>query len=355
MMRGRPVTRKKVSEILRAEGYNPEEIAARLIPDYAPVSSFMDEPASQPLGNSKSDVPPQATQSPVIEPQTPKAASVSPLRVPNQNTDMPPSSPPSPSPSPQHTPIAHQLENMSIDEPERGNMGTYSDMLVPVSSPPANNNKSISTPGSTRSSRGKRRSSFIEMSSSPPPDEFSAPRKQPLPESPSIDVMIAEREKGFRDLARERQNLMVAERERELRRADKAADKNQRAGSPPRGAPNIIRFGRGRGRGRGRGLTLSTTIPLGTPRARAPAPLLSPPGPVSASQDGVDKLMSQYTHADSDEDVHGNLIGNLGGGDWGLQTQAPYVQTQESFGDSEVSGSRGGSQLQNASQGSHRR
>ncbi|EUC62583.1 hypothetical protein RSOL_423790 [Rhizoctonia solani AG-3 Rhs1AP] len=259
--------------------------------------------------------------------------------------DMPPSSPPSASPSPEHTPITHKLQNMSIEEPEHGNMGVYSDMMIPVSSPPANNTKKdISTPGSTRGSRGKRRSSFIEMSSSPPPDEFSAPRKLPLPESPTVAVMLAEREKALKEKARERENMMVAERERELRRGADRPDKNQRMGSPPRGAPNVIRFGRARGRGRGRGLTLSTTIPPGTPRGRAHAPGPSPPRPGSASQDTVDKLMSQFTHADSDEDVHTNLIGNLGGADWGLQTQAPYVpQTQESLEDSEAGESRGGS------------
>ncbi|CAE6503121.1 unnamed protein product [Rhizoctonia solani] len=353
MMRGRPITRKKASEILRTEGYNPEEIAVRLIPDYTLPSSFVDDTTSQLLGKSKPEDPSRpAAHSPTIEPNPLPA---SPPKVSNQDLDMPPSSPPPASPSPPHTPIVHKLENMSIDEPERTQMGAYSDMMVPVSSPPANNTKKdISTPGSTRSSRGKRRSSFIEMSSSPPPDEFSAPRKQPLPESPSVTVMIAEREKRLKEKARERENMMVAERERELRRGADKAEKNQRAGSPPR-VRNVIRFGRGRGRGRGRGLTLSTIIPPGTPQTKAPPPLPTPSRPASGSQDTVAKMMSQYTHADSDEDVHANLVENLGGADWGLQTQAPYVpQTQESFGDSEAGGSRGESQSQNTSLGSRR-
>ncbi|CUA67115.1 hypothetical protein RSOLAG22IIIB_07193 [Rhizoctonia solani] len=346
MMRGRPVTRKKASEILRTEGYNPEEIAIRLIPGHAPASSLVDDPTSQLPGNSAPEVPSRVIRTPSIERKSPN---ITPISMTNQELDMPPSSPPPASPSPQHTPITHKLQNMSIDEPERGNMGTYSDMMIPVSSPPPNNTKKeISTPGSTRGSRGKRRSSFAQMSSSPPPDEFSAPRKQPLPESPSVAVLIAEREKELREKARERENMMVAERERELRRGADKADKNQRTGSPPRGAPNfVIRFGRGRGRGRyrgRRGLTLSKVIPPGTPQAKPSTPALSPPRPASASQDTADKLMSQYTHVDSDEDVHANLMGNLGGADWGLQTQAPYVpQTQESY-DSEAGGSRGGSQ-----------
>ncbi|CCO36993.1 hypothetical protein BN14_11143 [Rhizoctonia solani AG-1 IB] len=347
MMRGRPVTRKKASEILRTEGYTPEEIAVRTIPSYVPAPSLVDDPSSQPVGDQPGNSPP------AVEPQSPHAAAISPVQNFTLDMGMPPSSPPPASPSPQNTPITRQLENMSIEELERGSMGTYSHIMVPLSSPSADNvKKGTSTPGSTRSARGKRRSSFAQMSSSPPPDEFSAPRKQPLPESPSMAVMMAEREKALGEKARERENMAAAERERELRRgADKAAEKNQRTGSPPRGLPSVIRLGRTRGRLRGRGLMLSTIAPPGTPQTKAPAPSPSPRRPPSASQDTVEKLMSQYTHADSDEDVHANLMENLGGADWGLQTQVPYTTpTQDSYGYSEVSASHGGSQPRDASE-----
>jgi hypothetical protein len=53
----------------------------------------------------------------------------------------------------------------------------------------------------------------------------------------------------------------------------------------------------------------------------------------SASQDTAERLMSEFTHVDSDEEIHANLMENLGEPDLGLQTQVPYVpQTQESYG-----------------------
>lgn len=312
-------------------------------------------------------------------PRTPtRPILTSPIKSPNKDADMPPSSPPAPSPtrlSPQHTPINHQLERMSIDEPTRDHTEAYSDMMVPVSSPPADRGDNAA-PTSARGPRMKRRLSFSQMSSSPP-DEFGTVRYQPLPESPSVAVMIAEREKDLASKSRERENILAAEKEMERRKRD-APKENRRAsptptanpsgprlkqvkpstGSPPRRAQGITRFRRGPGRNFGRGLNITSKsdhsgkynagqekpYPLAMSNNKGPHqpyPQLASPESASgsASQETVEQLMSEYTNADSYEEVHANLMKNVAEPNLGLQTQVPYaLQSQESHDNSDAAG-----------------
>jgi hypothetical protein len=382
---------------------NSEEIAARLIPGYvAPLPPPPDDPPHQaPESSPPTLEPPQLNPSPgkgpeqelhldhsmAIEPTQPPAGDTPlPPTTSNNNNDtdedilMPPSSPPraSPTPSPEPSPARFQAEDMSVDQPENDIPKPSTDIFVPVSSPPPTAiSRASSVGGRTPRSRLKRRPSFSQMSSSVSPDEFTAPRFQPLPESPSTSTMIAEREKELK--------AKQAEREKEMER--ETYDRSRSRGSPvgttsaskpelqaagatrgagPRRARGIKRgLGRGRGQsgfqiftpGRVQPLSAAATTQHESPGLRIgsravqnePRRLVTPdrtlratetshaqplkPQPGFDTQTTAEQMISDYTHADSeDEDILDDLKGKLDNPDWRLQSQAPYVsQTQSTY------------------------
>ncbi|KAF8608493.1 hypothetical protein BDV93DRAFT_519520 [Ceratobasidium sp. AG-I] len=424
LLRARPTTKRDASIKLRAEGYTPEEIARRLIPNYiATQPSPVDDPPHQAPISSPPQVTPQAeldTQEPdqevapdqslAVEPPLSPIRDVitSPAKPPNEDSNnvtsrrdedtiMPPSSPPIPipipSPSPELEPlppVEQQMGDMSIDEPEPVTE-TYSHILVPVSSPTSREQNALpSTPA--RTPRLRRRSSFSQLSSSPP-DEFTATRTQPIPESPSTASIIAEREKELREREKERERDRDRDRERgrvELERTREAAEETQREwipgpratiGDPPfppvrlRGQPwpsgrgrsrGRVRGGHsnlqispersrplpsaGRGRGRGRPYDPPRNIPLRRTgelghtddipsRSRPYSPSRSPTrrqyGETQASLDNNDaanRMMSQFTHLESEDEetMLADLMQDLESADLMLQSQAPYVAPTQS-------------------------
>ncbi|KAG8775957.1 hypothetical protein FRC12_001174 [Ceratobasidium sp. 428] len=403
----RPITKRNAAAMLRTEGYTPEEIAVRLIPGYVAASQASaatndpphQAPESSPPTQEPQLVPPpdptsqsaisteQPTDIPSPRNSIPLTTSL-PTNSPEQSINpdddilMPPSSPPQASPSPPPQPEPEPLANdMPIDQPELNSPKPATDFLVPVSSPPPAATRRSSSVGS-RTPRVRRRSSFSQMSSSPPADEFTAPRYGPLPESPTTSTMIAERRRELEVQETERGRGREREKDRkdhdEVNRSrgspagtsearnpeSKAAEKGQTAVFSRGG----IKIKRGRARGRGQpGLQISTPVrtipPSATSRRLSPGlriesrstvnepRRLATPSLVSQEQHAAsqtlpmdtqltldstataDQMISQYTHAGSDdEDMLDDLKANLDNPDWGLQTQAPYVsQTQNSY------------------------
>ncbi|KAG8742876.1 hypothetical protein FRC10_000796 [Ceratobasidium sp. 414] len=395
--------------MLRAEGYTPEEVAARLIPGYVPVSqappapTINDPPHQAPESSPPTQEQPQLvstldpisqperTEQPIVvpSPQTPTAPStLLPSNPPNQADQdilMPPSSPPCASPTPTPNPASParpSANDMPIDELEPDVPKPPTDFLVPVSSPPPAATGRSSSVGS-RTPRLRRRSSFSQMSSSPP-DEFTGPRYKPLPQSPSTSTMIAERERELkakeaeRDIGREHEKGIERDRHEASRGRGSpvGVSETQKPGTQPvekahaavssRGG---IKLKRGRGRGRGQqGLQISTpgrpVPPPTTVRRVSPGlriesrsiinelrqqathdpvsqePPTAPQAPPSVDTQGTldaaataDQMISQYTHAGSDdEDILDDLKANLNNANWELETQVPYVsQTQTSY------------------------
>ncbi|KAG9121027.1 hypothetical protein FRC07_003188 [Ceratobasidium sp. 392] len=393
--------------MLRAEGYTPEEVAVRLIPGYIPVSQASattsnDPPHQAPESSPPTQEQPQlllvpdaisqletSTEQPMDIPSPRHTPLITPLSTnpPDQNIDpdddilMPASSPPLPSPTPSPKPDspAQALANdMSIDRIEDDIPKPSTDFLVPVSSPPPAATRRSSSVGS-RTPRLRRRSSFSQMSSSPP-DEFTGPRNAPIPQSPSIDMMVAEREKELK--AQEVERGRAKEREKEdvrdwheagrgrgspvgtleARKLDLPPVERARTAVSSRGGIKIKR-----GRGRGRGLQISTPgrqLPPSTiarrlspglriesrstaseprrPVAHNPISQGQPMAPQTPHMDTqlpldvtmtADQMISQYTHAESDdEDILNDLKAGMDNPDLGLQTQPPYTsQTQNSY------------------------
>ncbi|KAG9088162.1 hypothetical protein FRC06_002199 [Ceratobasidium sp. 370] len=395
--------------MLRAEGYTPEEVAVRLIPGYVaasrapPAPTINDPPHQAPESSPPTQEQsrlvstldpvsqPESTEQPFItpSPRTPTApVTLLPANPPNQNTDqdilMPPSSPPcaSPTPSPKPiSPVQASANDMPMDELELDAPEPPTDFLVPVSSPPPAATGRSSSVGS-RTPRLRRRSSFSQMSSSPA-DEFTAPRYEPLPESPSTSTMIAERDRELK--AKEAGRDRGGEREKgdERGRHEASRSRGSPVGMSETQKPGTqltekaqavvssrggIRLKRGRGRGRGQqGLQISTPgrpAPLPTAIRRVspglriesrsivnelrqqvthdtvsqqqPTASQAPPMDTQSTLDAAataDQMISQYTHAGSDdEDMLDDLKANLNNPNWELETQVPYVsQTQTSY------------------------
>ncbi|QRV84325.1 hypothetical protein RhiJN_12341 [Ceratobasidium sp. AG-Ba] len=225
----RPTTKRKAAAMLRAEGYTPEEVASRLIPGYVAVAQLSTAPtrdlshqvpgsSSLTQGQSQLEVAPETVpQQSNVEPPIDTSAIQSPpltppAKHPEQGTDddgdilMPSSSPPPASPIPTPTPEQPSANNMSVDEVGHEIANPTTDFFIPVSSPPPAASARASSTG-PRTPRLKRRSSFSQMSSSPPDDEFTAPRYEPLPASPSTAKMIGARkgDQGKGDRTRARQ------------------------------------------------------------------------------------------------------------------------------------------------------
>ncbi|QRV98388.1 hypothetical protein RhiJN_26407 [Ceratobasidium sp. AG-Ba] len=392
----RPTTKRKAAAMLRAEGYTPEEVAARLIPGYVaitqPSTAPTDDPPRQvPESSSLTQAqlqleitPENVTQQPTVEQPIATTAIQSPpltppIKQPEQGTDddgdilMPSSSPPPASPIPTPSPERPTANDMSVDEIEHEIANPTTDFLVPVSSPPPAASARASSVGA-RTPRLKRRSSFSQLSSSPPDDEFTAPRYEPLPASPSTAKMIEERERELKEKGTERERDKQPMQEKQHDKVQQVIHRGR--GSPPAGQkPRLqpseimhatVSSGRGakpkRGlvRGWGQpGFQISTPgrhhLPVTAPRRVSPGLRIesrtnpselrsskppqatrpqTPPRTTESTVDSTptaEQMISRYTHAgsDDDEDILDDLKAGLDDPDLGLQTQVPYISQPE--------------------------